>query len=451
MQAQTANNRSLLAVLAKRGLAGFAVIAVGFSLTACGGSLPSLNPFAKEEKKLPGDRIAVMPPRDSSAVELPVEKTPIRLPKAARNAEWTQPGGNATNSPGHLSVSGSLRQAWRVSIGKGSSDDGQVTGVPIVFKNRIYTIDAQGNVSAFSASGGARSWRIALTPENEKGREGYGGGLAVDSGRLYAVTGFGTAVGLNPANGKVLWTKKLGVPVRSSPTASGGKLFFVTTENRIYCMNGENGEEVWSYRGVPGAATLLSNVSPAVSGDTAVVPLSSGDLVAYKVSAGKPVWADSLAKRGGRSALSALSDPARPVIDRGLVFAVGHSGRMVAIAANTGERIWTRNIRSTQMPWVAGDTVFVADENSKLMALSRRDGKVRWVADLPQSDKWNGPVLASNKLWLISAAGLMVGVDPNTGQVASKVDLDTPVFIAPVVAAGRMYVLADNGRLMAFN
>lgn len=413
--------------------------------------MPSLNPFAKEEKKLPGERIAVMRPQDSTKVELPVEKTPIRLPKESRNASWTQPGGVPTNSPGHLSIGGSLRQTWRASIGQGSSDDGQLTAVPIVYKGRVYTIDAEGNVSAFSASGGSRVWRIALTPENEKGEEGYGGGLAVDGGRLYAVTGFGTAVGINPANGSILWTKKLGVPVRSSPTASGGKLFFVTTENRIYCIKGEDGDVVWSYRGVPGAATLLSNVSPAVSGDTAVVPLSSGDLVAYKVSQGKPFWADSLAKRGGRSALSALSDPARPVIDRGIVFAVGHSGRMVAVAANTGERLWTRNIRSTQMPWVAGDTVFVADENSKLMALSRRGGKVRWVADLPQSRKWNGPVLASNKLWLVSSEGLVVGVDPSSGKVASRLDLDTAVFIAPVVAAGKMYVLADNGRLVALN
>ena len=67
------------------------------------------------------------------------------------------------------------------------------------------------------------------------------------------------------------------------------------------------------------------------------------------------------------------------MIDRGVVFVVSHGGKMIAVSESSGERLWTRNLTSTQMPWVAGDTVYVVDVNGKLMALARTDGKVRWI------------------------------------------------------------------------
>ncbi|MCG8562474.1 MAG: PQQ-binding-like beta-propeller repeat protein [Hyphomicrobiales bacterium] len=434
-----------------RRLAGLAAVLLAVVVLAACSRISGVNPFKKEEEKLPGERISIMKAQDTPQVSETASKRPVALPPARRNDVWTQPGGVATNAPGHLTVGGSMRTAWRADAGEGSSDDGRITASPIVYQKKIFAIDAEGNVSAFSASSGSRVWRVDLAPENEKGEEGYGGGLAADDGRLYAVTGFGTVVAMKPSNGEIIWTQKIGVPIRTSPTAVGGKVYFVTSESRLHCLQGSDGTELWSFRGLPASATLLSNVSPAVAGDTVVVPYPSGDIVAYSASQARPVWVDSLSRRRGGSSLASLSDPARPVIDRGVVFAVGHSGRMVATSQGNGERLWTKNIRGTQTPWVAGDAVFLVDTNGKLMALGRSDGEVRWMLDLPNGGKWNGPVLASGKLWLASEEGLLVSVDAKTGTLGSQVDLDTPVFIAPVVASGRMYVLTDKARLVALN
>jgi len=126
-------------------------------------------------------------------------------------------------------------------------------------------------------------------------------------------------------------------------------------------------------------------------------------------------------------------------------------GRMVATSAGSGARVWTRNIGSTQMPWVAGDVIFVVDTRSQLIALGRRDGQIRWVSELPSSSRWSGPVLAGNQVWVISGAGLLVGADARTGQLGTQVDLDTDVFVTPVVAGGRMYILSDDADLIALN
>lgn len=437
------------------GLLIIAAFVVG--VAGCGGGLPklpsvgSINPFKKKEEKLPGERIAVISTQETLSVDAAAAKIPIILPPPAANANWAQPGGVANNAPGHLALSGALRSVWNKSAGKGSSSKGHLTASPIVYNGRIYTLDTRGQVRAFSASGGSQVWRTSLTPETEKDYEGFGGGLAIDNGRLYVTTGFGRVVALNPANGSKLWEKKIGVPIRSSPTAKDDRVFFVTTEGRFFGLDGSNGEEILSFRGIPESASLLTNVSPAISGDNVVVPFSSGEVTAYKISTNTSIWTESLSRRRVGAALAGISNPARPVIVGGVVYAVSYSGRMVATSLGTGERMWTQNIASTQMPAIAGKSVFVVDSEGRLVALTKDSGKIRWMAELPKSSSWSGPILAGGKLWAVSSKGLIVGVDAATGQISTKRDLDTRVLIPPIVAGGRMYIYTDKAKLIALN
>jgi outer membrane protein assembly factor BamB len=340
---------------------------------------------------------------------------------------------------------------WSADAGTGSSSSGRLSAIPLVADGKVFTLDAAGRVSAFSAASGGKVWSVSVTPENEKSKEGFGGGLAFDGGRLYVATGYGTVVALDPGNGAVVWTKRVGKPVRSSPTASGGKIYFVSTDNNLYALSADDGQQLWTARGLPQPASLLSNVSPAVSGSVVIAPFPAGDVVAFEVGSGKAAWTDSLSRSSDTTAAGILGDPARPVIDRGVVFAVSHGGKMIATSESTGERLWTRNLASTQMPWIAGEAVFVVDLTGKLVALNRADGKVRWATELPAGNRWNGPVLAGGKLWVVSGSGLLVSADARTGQLTSQVDLGTAVFVTPVVAGGRMYILADNAQLIALN
>jgi len=430
--------------------AGLAV-AVAVTFGGCGGPLSSIkNPFAEKEERLPGERIAVITDPGQFNAEQ-VAATPVSLPPAKANASWSQPGGVPSNNLGHLALSGSLKKAWSVDAGTGSSSRGRLSAVPLVSQGKVFTLDAAGNVSAFSGASGSRLWKVSVTPEDESSREGFGGGLAIEGGQLYVTTGYGTVVALDMSNGSVQWTKSLGEPIRNSPTATGGKVYFVSTDNTLYALDSANGEELWKARGLPQTATLLSNASPAVASGLVVAPFPAGDIAAYQAGSGKAAWRDSLSRTSDTSASGILGDPARPVVDRGVVYAVSHGGRMIATSASSGGRVWTRNLASTQMPWVAGEVVFVIDVAGRLTALNRSDGKVRWVSTLPQSVRWSGPVLAGSRVWVISGDGLLVGADARTGELGSQIDLNTDVFVTPVVAGGRMYILSDDADLIALN
>lgn len=435
-----------------------AVLISALLLSACadmfaGMSLPSLpklqNPFSEKEVPLAGKRISVM--QKESAGGSASSARPVSLPSQRQNADWTQPGGTPNNAPGHLALAQAVKSAWSADAGAGSSFWGKLTSSPIVYANKVFTLDANAQVSAFSLSGGSALWRVSTTPPNEKDREGFGGGLAADGGRIYAATGFGLVVALDPESGKKLWEKSVGSPVRASPTAAGERVFVVTMEGQTYCLSGSDGTELWAFRGTEERAKILTNSSPAVEGDVAVFPYPTGDVVALQASTGRPIWTESLSRARGGSALAAMSDTARPSIDGGMVFAVGHAGRMVATSQKSGERLWSLSVPGIQAPWVAGESVFVVDTAGQLLAVSRREGKIQWSVKLPGSPTWSGPVLAGNRLWLASGTGQLVGVDATTGRVDTTQDLGQPVYIAPIVASGRMFVLTDKAKLIAFN
>jgi outer membrane protein assembly factor BamB len=421
-----------------------------------------LNPFAKTEPPLPGKRVPIMETTGSIANSLAPADRPIVLPPPSANENWSQPGGTPSNSPGHPSLGPTPRLIWSADAGSGSSSTGKVTASPIVYDGRVYTLDASARVSAFSINGGSTVWRVTLIPDSERKAGsfwtigsnstggGYGGGLAADAGRLYVATGYGSVSALDPKTGKVLWTKPQGAPLRAAPTAVGDRVYVITTDGRVLALAGSDGAELWQAKGLSEQASLIGSPSPAVEGGVVVVPFPSGEVLGLRLASGEQVWSESLTRAKGATAMGALSDAARPAIDRGVVFATAHGGRTSALQLRSGERLWSVNVSSTQKPWVAGDYVFVVDTSGQLLALNRRDGQTLWTVKLPDSNVWSGPTLAGGNLWLVSAKGALVGVDASTGKIASQGNVGGATFIAPIAAGGRLYVLTDRARLVAY-
>jgi len=146
------------------------------------------------------------------------------------------------------------------------------------------------------------------------------------------------------------------------------------------------------------------------------------------------------------------------VIDQGLAFAISHSGRMAAIDIRTGTRAWEQGIGGVDMPWVAGEFVYVLTNENQVVCLTRRGGRIRWVRDLPQFEdaddkddpiKWTGPVLAGDRLLISGSHGEAWSLSPYTGKVLGRLDLSSAAYLPPVVAGGTVYFLTEDGDLIA--
>jgi outer membrane protein assembly factor BamB len=408
---------------------------------------------------LPGERISVLSLDRELTPDPHLAKIAITLPHPELDKNWPEAGGYPDHAMYHLALAGSLTEAWRRSIGTGASDNTRILSEPVIDNGRVYAIDGSDHVGAFDAQTGKRLWEVDLKPKGQKGHS-FGGGVAFWKGRLFVTTGYAQVLALDPANGKVIWRKDVGAPIYAAPTVSDGRVFVVTVENELDVLAADDGRRLWSHNGLPETAGLLGGAAPAVVGEVVVVAYSSGELYALTVQNGRPLWSDNLAGTRGIDAVSSLADiRGRPVIDRDRVFAVSHSGRTVAIDLRTGERVWEQQIGSVHGPWVAGDYVYLLSNDNELVCLTRNEGKVRWILQLPSYEnekkkedpiEWAGPVLGGNRLVVLSSNGQAVSVSPYTGKPLGRIEIASGSYLEPVIAGDTLYILSDDGTLAAY-
>jgi outer membrane protein assembly factor BamB len=424
--------------------------------------LAGCNPFKKDRKVTPtvGDRISVLVGENALEADPEVAAMPFSLPAAVANSDWGQSGGNASKSMGHVELGQSLGVAWTVSIGQGSDSKARLVSGPVVGDGRVYTIDTVGTVRAFDTRNGGQIWQSTFGDFGKDQAVAYGGGVAFENGRVYATNGLGHVAALDAATGGVAWTVKPTGPLRGAPTVVGDTVYTMTQDNQIFSLKTADGTTNWSSAAALEIAGVFGAAAPSVARGTVVAGFSSGELNAYRYENGRLVWQDALSRTSISTSVASLSDiDADPVIDGGQVFAVGKGGRMVALDLFSGQRIWEQNVAGISTPWVAGEWVFVATDDAKVIAMARNSGKARWIAELPRwrdmKDKkgpifYSGPVLAGNRLIVTGSNGALINIDPATGSYQSQTSAGAGISLQPVVAGGTLYILTDEGRLVAY-
>jgi outer membrane protein assembly factor BamB len=63
---------------------------------------------------------------------------------------------------------------------------------------------------------------------------------------------------------------------------------------------------------------------------------------------------------------------------------------------------------------------------------------------------WRGPLLAGNRLILLSSTGQMAYVSPSDGRIQTTIETRSTFSLPPVIAGNMLYVLDDDGRLTAY-
>jgi outer membrane protein assembly factor BamB len=413
---------------------------------------------SKHKDPLPGKRIAVLQTTRDFEADPRLADQPVKLPRPQRNSDWPQAGGYPDHVMFHLDLPEQLHQAWSTSIGEGTTSRSHLYAGPVVANGHVFTIDTDGNVAAFSLQDGKKLWETDITPESEDNAV-VTGSVSVFGGRVYVGSGYAEVLALDADDGKIVWRAALTAPVRAAPTVAGDRVFATTVDNQLIALSIEDGKKLWEHAGISETAGLLGGASAAFDSGTVVAAYSSGELFALRADTGRVDWTENLAAVRRADAVSALADVARPVVDRGLVLAVSHSGRIAAVELRSGGRLWDREVASAHMPWVAGDYLYVLTTTGDLLCMTRRDGRIRWVQTLPQyvepeKEKepisWSGPVLAGDRLIVVGSSGDAISVSPYTGRALGRLELAGKTLISPVVADDTLLILTDEGDLVAY-
>lgn len=413
-----------------------------------------------------GERISVLDFEQRLSPSAALSGRDFFLPGPQAVTAWPMPGGNAENAVEHVNAAQNFTVAWRRSIGAGSARTRQVMAPVVAADGRVFVLDGESTVTAVDAATGAVLWKADVKPQ---GREsgGFGGGVAVSGGRVFVSSGYRTLTALDAASGAVAWQSGVDVPIHGAPTVSGARVYVIDIDNHLLAFNTATGQQDWSFRGIVEPARTMRASSPAVTGDTVVAPFSSGEVMALRATNGQPLWQQVLSRTSRTSALSEIRDIAgRPVISRGFVYAISHSGVLQAMDIRSGTPVWSLPVAGVNAPLPVGDVVYVVSKAGELVVVNRNDGQVYWTRDLNEGrvrkeggflgfrgrlvrPDWSGPILASNRLVLVNSDGEAVALDPKTGATTATIRLGGATHIAPSAYDGALYVLTDGGDLVS--
>jgi len=383
----------------------------------------------------------------------------VVLPTARANTEWPQAGGNAAKAPGHLTLGAAPTRAWTASI-QGTSSRRRLASAPVIGGGSLFAVDTEGTVHAFDAGNGAKRWSHKIEVEKDLRPANFGGGVSFADGRVYATSGAGDVVALDAGSGAEVWRVKPTGPLRGSPTIAFNTVYVMTQDNQIFALNAADGALIWQEAAASAASGVFGVAAPAAGQGTVIAGYSQGELVSYRYENGRNLWSDALARTSISTQVGTLTDvDADPIIDEGRVYALGQGGRMAAYELVTGQRIWELSLAGISTPAVAGEWIFTLTDDSRLLAIARSTGRVRWVTQMarwrsPRRETgpifWTGPVLASNRLWIASSEGEVQSVDVMTGVATPFTELNDSVSLPPVIANETLYILDDGGRITAW-
>lgn len=411
-----------------------------------------------EAPPLPGKRISVLSLQSKIESDPALSSEPVTLPPPAVNRDWLEVSGAADGALGHVAVNMPPKLVWRKDVGKGSDEEKRILSTPLVANGRIYVLDGALNLVAVSLADGKPVWKVDTNPKDEE--DGFGGGIAYADGRIYVAAGYAQIVAYDAATGKEIWRHGVSGPVRSAPLVASGLVVATTVENRVEAYDAANGRPRWSYTGTVEPLATLGGGTPAYSQDVAVVPLSSGEVVALRIDNGRLLWGDSLVALRRTSEMAQLSDiHAHPILADGRAIVGSSSGRMAAIDMRTGGRVWEGDFGGRDTPWYAGKFLFVVSREGELVCAHTSDGRVRWVRNLPRykdpEDKedpisWAGPILAGGRLVLAGTNGTALLVSPEDGRDMGRLELPGPSWLPPIAVDGYLVFLTDNGELAVY-
>ena len=337
-----------------------------------------------------------------------------------------------------------VKKIWSAKLGKGS-EFLRVGLSPAGDGKRIYAASRNGLVSAFNPETGKRIWRVEVDVLLSAG-PGAGENYVIVAGSD------GDLICLAANDGHELWRININGESLSRPLIRNGSVVVQTIDGKLQVFSVFDGKEQWSIEQSLPRLTLRGTSSPVIVGTTVVAGFDNGRLVGTNLSSGVTQWEAMLSPPSGRSDLDRLVDVdgSMAVIGQD-IYAAGYQGRLAAVASESGQIIWARDISTHVGVGVDFANVYSIDESGELIALLRRNGSEVWRQDALLRREPTSPVAFDNAVAIGDFEGYVHLFSNIDGRPVARIRVGKGLLSgAPVVIGGRLYVQSESGVLEAY-
>lgn len=379
---------------------------------------------AEAAETVAGETLAAAPEATAPAAG-PAEQeaaAPAASPAPANNVSYQGFRGNnsngystAKNVPTKWNLADGSNILWKQPVPKSGHNSPVIVGNNVFFSGAD---DQARELYCYDLNTGEKRWTVSASgiPGSPKTmpKTSHGTGLAAstvvaDGGHVCAIFATGDMICAD-TNGKLLWSKNVGVPDNHYGYASSLLLFrdmvIVQYDNqanpRVFALDLATGAEKWS-KSRPEKITWSSPIIATVNNQPQLVLMGNPAITAYNPMNGEQLW------------------------------------RVECLTGEVGSS-----------PCSANGVVFGASEYSKLVAINGADGSVLWESTdyLPEV---SSPVATKDNLYLATSYGVVAAFDAKTGELRKEHDLGVEFYSSPVIVGGKMYLFSNSGKMHIFS
>ena len=333
---------------------------------------------------------------------------------------------------------------WSRDIGAGASKL-YLKLTPTVAGQRIFLADNDGKVSAIDTETGSTLWRTN-TNKPITGGPGHGEGLVLIG------TSDGEVLALSDDDGRLLWTSQVSSEILATPQAASDIVVVRTIDGKLFGLNAADGTRRWTYdRSVP-ILTLRGTSAPSLYEDKAIAGFDSGKLVAVELTTGKLLWESRIATPRGRTELERMVDiDAEPLIVDRFVYVATFQGRVAAVALDSGQVLWTRDLSSYAGISADADNLYITDANGQVYALNRLSGRSIWKQDKLRARSVTAPATIGPYVVVGDFDGYLHWMRTSDGRFVARTRLEKSAIIAPPIITNKvLYSYGSRGTIAAY-
>lgn len=337
-----------------------------------------------------------------------------------------------------------VESVWTASTGGGDATL-LVALRPAATGETVFLAGQKGDVSAVAAANGRVQWRTSLkTP--------LGAGPSAGSGMVVVGSLDGEAIALDAASGAQRWRVRLGGEILAPAAIGADRVLVRTVDGRLHALDAADGRAVWSLEQPVPRLSLRGSASPVIAGDMVLCAFDTGKVVALALDSGDLLWSATIAAPSGRTELERLVDIDAAVVVAGDdVYVAGFQGRAALLARASGQVWWSRELSSHRGLALDDSYLIVTAADSAVVALDRRDGSEAWRQDAMLRRQLTGAAVDGDAVVVADFEGRVHWLDRATGELLARAKAGGDrVSNAPVAAGGLVLVQTDGGSVHAF-
>jgi len=379
----------------------------------------------------------------------------ISISNPRKNLSWKMSSLNQQNFLGNIYLSGIDNIFLKKKIGKNKFSMSKIISSPLVFENNIIFSDNNGTIFNINQNGEI-NWKKNIYKKIYK-KVYKNLVFAIYQNNIYVADniGFIYSIGLN--NGKLVWIKNHGIPIKSNIKIYKNKIFLINQDNRILCFNTKNGSKIWDIRSVPSFIKLQNFLSSAISKQGDVIAInSSGDLLKVNANNGKIAWSLNTLESTLAHASDFFKSSEIVIIDDNII--VSSKSSLFSYNLNTGYTNWKQEVSSIGAPIIDGKNIFILTDNGYFVIIDKDTGIIisstnilKILKKKKQETKITGFIMGSGKIYSVTSNGYLIVSSPVSGKVEYFKKIGDPVTSAPIINNGKLYILTKNSRIYGFD